>query len=405
MSKKFLMRVPVLALAIMLCGVGLHSTSESSEQKGGEGETGPYEIDSTFQIQPMATRPGYVLGSKGAVFVENNNRIFIANRGELKLPDKLPSTHPEHIYVAPFNGTWGSLDQMATAHERPVEMHNCIIVVDGNGKMVESWTQWDQLFEVHNPKHVSGAPNPHDEGGRGPHSVKISPYDPEHHVWVVDDDAQQVFEFTNDGKKLVMTLGEHNVAGNDDKHFGRPTDIAFLPDGSFWVTDGYENTRIVKFDKNGKFIKAVGMPGKGPAGFWAPHAIDTDRNGHVYVADRDNSRIQVFDSDGKHLDTWPNIFQPYHLMVTADNYVGVIDGVTNKVLKYDLNGKLIYAWGTRGVYPGMIWGVHGFHVDQQGNLIVAEAFGGRMQRFKPKAGADRTQLIGAPPPLMPKSKT
>jgi len=384
--------------AFALTGVILAQQPAISQQKGGEGETGPYEFDSTFQLQPMQTRPGYVLGSKSAVFVESSDRIFIANRGELKLPAELPPTHPEHIYVAPFNGTWASLDRIPAVSMRPVEMHNCILVVDGNGKMIESWTQWDHLFVVH------GTSNPREEGGRGPHSIKISPYDPEHHVWVVDDLSQQVFEFTNDGKQLVMTLGEHGVAGNDETHFGKPTDIAFLPDGSFWVTDGYDNTRIVKFDKNGKFQKAVGTPGNGPGQFNTPHAIDIDRNGRLYVADRDNSRIQVFDSDGKHLDTWPNIFNPYAIMLTADNYLGVIDGRLNKVLKYDLQGRLVYAWGTQGVFPGMIWGVHGFHVDQQGNLIVAEAFGGRMQRFRPSQGADRTHLIGPPPPLMPKAR-
>ena len=144
MSRKFLMRVPVLALAVAILGIGLVSRLASTEEKGGEGETGPYDVDPTFQIQPLETRPGYVLGSKGAVFVENANRIFIANRGELKLPAKLAPTHPAKVYVAPFNGTWGSLDKLAAAHERPVEMHNTIIVVDGNGKMIESWTQWDR---------------------------------------------------------------------------------------------------------------------------------------------------------------------------------------------------------------------------------------------------------------------
>src|SRR4029077_3973499 len=129
-------------------------------------------------------------------------------------------------------------------------------------------------------------------------------------------DSQQVYEFTNDGKKLVMTLGEHNMPGTDEKHFGKTTDIAFWPDGSFFVSDGYENTRVVKFDKNGKFLKAWGTPGSGPGQLYAPHSIDTDpRNHRVYVADRDNSRIQVFDENGKFLDMWPNIFQPFHIMV------------------------------------------------------------------------------------------
>ena len=84
---------------------------------------------------------------------------------------------------------------------------------------------------------------------------------------------QQVFKFSNDGKKLLMTLGEPGVAGNDDKHFGRPTDIAWLPDGTFYVTDGYTNTRVVKFDRNGKYLMTWGTPGTGPSQFDTVHSI------------------------------------------------------------------------------------------------------------------------------------
>ena len=97
-----------------------------------------------------------------------------------------------------------------------------------------------------------------------PHKVLISPYDPEKHVWLVDDGAQQIFKLTNDGKKIVMTLGEFRVEGNDDTHFARPTDIAWLPDGTFFVTDGYTNTRVLKFDKNGKLLMTWGQKGTPP---------------------------------------------------------------------------------------------------------------------------------------------
>ena len=96
----------------------------------------------------------------GGIFAETPNRIFIANRGELKLPDKLPRN---------FTGFWGSFG--SRRHTGTPVFKNCIVVVDANGKLVEAWTQWDHLFE----------------DGRGPHSVLISPYDPEHNVWVVDD--------------------------------------------------------------------------------------------------------------------------------------------------------------------------------------------------------------------------
>ena len=205
---------------------------------------------------------------------------------------------------------------------------------------------------------------------------------------------------SNDGKSLVMRLGTPGEPGNDDKHFNRPTDIAWLPDGTFFISDGYVNTRVVKFDKDGKFIKTWGSKGTGPGQFNLVHSIDIDKNRRLYVADRDNSRIQVFDEEGKFLDQWPNILQPYHIMITADQYAWVVDGTTNRFFKYDLNGKLLYAWGVYGYFPGGLWGPHQFSVDSDGNVYVAEAWSGRSQKFKPKPGADRSKLIAPPVPLM-----
>jgi sugar lactone lactonase YvrE len=101
----------------------------------------------------------------------------------------------------------------------------------------------------------------------------------------------------------------------------------------------------------------------------------------------------VFDENGKFLDMWPNIRQPYHIEMSADQYLWVADGVSNKFLKYDLNGKLLYSWGTYGTFPGAFWGVHQFSVDSDGNLYAAETFGGRTQKYRPAPGADPARLI------------
>ena len=373
----FLLVGGVLCMTLLASGLSLFfggslaqaqkTQSASRSQVGGEDETGPYEV-ATGWPQPLG-HPGWTWGSQGGVFAETPNRIYIANRGELPIPEKAPEG---------YTGGYGAFGQPATSGKP--RMENCILVVDGNGKLLEDWTQWDHLFE----------------GGRGPHHVKISPYDPEKHVWVVDDMVQQVFEFTHDGKQLVMTLGERLVKGEDDKHFGRPTDIAWLPDGTFFISDGYINTRVVKFDKNGKFLMTWGTKGKGPGQFDLPHSIDIDAQRRVYVADRSNSRIQIFDENGKYLSEWDNIRQPYHIMITADQHLWVADGVTNKFLKYDLNGKRLYSWGTYGSFPGAFWGVHQFSIDPAGNLYAAETFGGRTQKFTPKPGADPATLIGQP---------
>lgn len=311
------------------------------------------------------------MGSTPGIFADTPNRIFLAIRGELKLPEKLPRA---------FAGTWGSLDQRATV-AKP-EMRNCIVVVDGSGKAIETWTQWDHLFE----------------GGRGPHKIRINPYDPARHVWVVADSLQQIFEFTNDGKELVMTLGEANVAGNDEKHFGQPQDITWLPDGTMLIADGLSNSRVVKLDKTGKFLMAWGTKGSGPGQFSGLHGIEVDGNRRVLVADRGNSRIQVFDENGAYLDTWPNLRFPDHVLVTADQHVWVNDGTTGRVLKYDSNGKLLYSWGVSGTFPGAHWELHQISVDSEGNLYTADSYVGRAQKFRPKPGADPAKLIGPAAP-------
>ena len=273
------------------------------------------------RTEPVANWPqplghaGYTWGSMGGVFAETPDRVFLLQRGELPMPPK------------PFEG----YPMASPATSGQPRLQNCILIVNREGKVVETWTQHDHLFQ----------------GGRGPHKVKISPYDPEKHVWIIDDLREQVFEFTHDGKQLVMTLGEAGVAGDDAKHFAGPTDIAWLPDGTFFVTDGYVNTRVVKFDKTGKFVKTWGGKGGGPGQFNLPHSIDIDRNRRLYVADRQNGRVQVFDEQGTFLDEWDNIVQPFHLIVSPDQHVWVSDGVTEQV-------PAIHDRGPSGVVVGHI---------------------------------------------------
>ncbi|HVZ20477.1 MAG TPA: peptidyl-alpha-hydroxyglycine alpha-amidating lyase family protein [Vicinamibacterales bacterium] len=318
--------------------------------------------------------PGYMRVSNSGIFVESPDRIYLITRGEIKRPDAPPPN---------FNGTVGTLPEKG----RPkADLRDCIVVANAKGEILERWSQFDHLFAV---------------GGRGPHRIKINPYDPERHVWVVDDSGQQVYEFTHDGSKLVMALGEAGVGGTDEKHFGRPTDIAWLPDGTFFVTDGYANSRVVKFDKHGKYLMSWGTRGTGPGQFNTPHGIDIDRNRRIYVADAHNARVQVFDENGKFLDQWPNIWRPDVIMISADQHAWIATGATNMMLKYDLTGKLLQAWGKAGTAPGQFFDIHGFGVDALGNFYAAEAGGGRTQKFTPKPGADPAALVGVQQPLAP----
>ncbi len=359
-----------LSSALLFGAITLLPHPATMQQKGGEEETGPYDIVQNWPQQWAG--PGYIWGSQPGVFAESPNRIFIASRGELKLPSPLPRG---------FTNEWGSLGERATTPK--AEMRNCILVVDGQGKLIESWTQWDKLFIV-----AAGT-------GGGPHKIKISPYDPQRHVWVVNDSRHVIYKFTNDGKQLVQTLGETDVPGDDQTHFGLPQDLAFLPDGSMLIADGLRNTRIVKLDRNGTFVSQWGTKGNGPGQFSGIHGIDADRNGRVYVADRGNNRIQIFDAKGTHLDTWPNLRFPNHVVAAPDGSVWVADGTNARLLHYDANGKLLYFWGTYGVYPGAIWELHQFSVDTEGNLYTADSFGGRTQKYTPRAGAERSRLVPA----------
>lgn len=337
--------------------------------------------DETGQYQPVLNWPqpwsqdGYIWGSAAGVFAESPDRVFLAIRGELKVPDPKPRG---------FLGFWGSLGQLAT-DPRP-EMRNCIVVLDRTGKAIEKWTQWDHLFVA-----------PPGAGGiASPHKIKINPYDPERSVWVVDDVRHAIYKFTNDGKQLVMTLGEPGVAANDDKHFGRPQDVAWLPDGSLLVADGLTNSRVAKFDKNGKFVTSWGTKGTGPGQLSGPHGIETDAKGNVYVADRGNRRIQVFDKDGKYIKEWNGLRQINDVYIGGDQQVWAVDGVNSRLLKMDQSGAVLYWWGTHDTYPGALWEPHQVSVDSEGNLYIADSYNGRALKYSPKPGADRAKLMSPP---------
>jgi DNA-binding beta-propeller fold protein YncE len=380
-------------------------------EKGGQDIFGAYDIVANWP-KPISSSPGHEKWTWGAgqsVFAESANRVFILQRGELpnlqrpktmQLPQlgpniefpigRLPwrdatSTSPPGQLETP-DGKVGDDSDVGKAGV-DFNWHHCIVVVDANGNIVEDWTQWDKML-------------------RRPHAVYISPYDPEKRVWVVDDYRHSIFIFSNDGKRLLQTIGEPNVHAADDKHFYRPTFIAWLPDGSFFVADGYANTRVVKFDKTGKYLTAWGEKGtppeKRPGYFNNVHGIAVDpQTRQVFVNDRQNHRVQVFDENGKYLREWsfgPPPSDIHLFIITADRYLWAADRGTSKMLKYDLNGNFLYSWGTWGDFPGGMWGVHGLSVDPDGNFYVAEVDSGRAQKYRPRAGANPAFLLGKPVP-------
>jgi len=214
---------------------------------------------------------------------------------------------------------------------------------------------------------------------RRPHAVYINPYDPEKHVWIVDDHNQALFKFTHDGKQLVQTIGTVGRKGADATHFNRPTFMAFLPDGSMFVADGYNGNRVVKFDKDGNSSPhgvseanlAVGRRVRTTS--TSSTALPADPvTRRIYVSDRGNRRMQVFDENGKFIDQWPfnNPSSVNFVYANGDGAVWAFDDPTAKVVKYDREGRLLYAWGSLGDYPGGFLNMHGASVDPDGNLYT-----------------------------------
>ena len=140
------------------------------------------------------------------------------------------------------------------------------------------------------------------------------------YVWVTDRGNMQAFKF-NSGGKLLMTLGKKGVTGDNTSQdaFNGMADLAVAKSGDIFIADGEgPNTRVVKFSKDGKFIKWWGGKGTDPGQFNVPHSIAIDSKGRVYVADRSNNRIQIFDQAGKFLKQWTNFGTPWGLFIKDD---------------------------------------------------------------------------------------
>jgi streptogramin lyase len=203
-------------------------------------------------------------------------------------------------------------------------------VFTAEGKFVKAWGDEDLFVEAH--------------------SVQ---FDRDGFIWTSDPNGHVVHKFSTDGK-LVMTLGKKGVAGDNASHdaFNRPNAVAIAPNGDIFVSDGYVNSRVVQFSKDGKFIKIIGgVKGNGPGQLQLPHGVAIDSKGRLLVSDSDNKRISIFDKDGKFIESWPAPCRG-NIVVTSDDTVYVSD-VNAGAVTILRDGKIIDAIHVEGRPHGM----------------------------------------------------
>ena len=248
-----------------------------------------------------------------------------------------------------------------------------IMLFDGGGRFVGAWG--DGLFS--NGKIVIIAPADREAGQSGytavygaagchacgAHSVRV---DPDGNIWVVDAPGHVVYKTSPQGR-VLMELGSRGVAGMSRNTFNLPTDVAFGPNGDVYVSDGYGNARVVKYAAGGQYALEWGSRGTGPGEFGLPHNLVVDAEGRVYVADRDNRRVQVFAPDGEFLAEWPNIGVVSALFMTEEQQIWT--GGTLRNLEGVALARL----------PGGDGG-HGMTTTDAGDVFVAQ-LAGRIQKF------------------------
>jgi DNA-binding beta-propeller fold protein YncE len=280
-----------------------------------EGGLMKYRVNIRFGEEPEDTMPdGWKFGRVSSVTTDSDGNVYVFQRGKKADP---------------------------------------IIVFSREGKYLRSW-------------------------GRGmfgnPHAIRA---DKENNIWITDNGDHQVMKFTREGK-LLMTLGVKGKSGADDKTFFKPTDIAWAKNGDFYVSDGYGNSRVVKFDKNGKYLFAWGKRGSRPGEFRLPHSIAVDSKDQVYVSDRENNRIQIFDANGKFLKQWTHLGSAQNIFITPDDQLWMIthrDWV--EILDYDtLAGRIMHVDLASGRILGAMESPgHWIDVARNGDIYIGSLTG------------------------------
>jgi peptidylamidoglycolate lyase len=301
-----------------------------------------YELVENWPVLPDNLK----LGNPTGVGMDSAQNLVVINRADRRWP------------------LFGSLP------EKPIQHKTILILNKENGKLMRSWD--DNLFIM-------------------PHGLKV---DNNNNIWVTDVGLHQVFKFSYDGN-LLLQLGVARIAGTDSLHFNKPTDIAITKDGSFYIADGYGNSRIIKFSNSGTYLFEWGTKGDKTGQFNIPHGIALDENENVYVADRENNRIQVFTPDGIFIKQYSgNSFGKIGAVLFNNSKLFSVDDLSflrikhrgSDVYIFDTSGNIRTRFGRSGSYNGTNSWYHALAVDKDENIYIGDILKNRIQKFKKVPG-------------------
>ena len=234
------------------------------------------------------------------------------------------------------------------------------------------------------------------------HAVRVDAQD---NIWTVDEGTNTVIKFNPEGRvEMVLGRRHESVAGliptatpvppAEPYRFNRPTDIAWDAQGNIFISDGYNNSRIAKYDRNGRFVRSVGIRGTEPLEFNTPHSIQTDARGNVFVGDRNNARIQVLDNDLTLRAIYDNVGRPWAVCITPgphqylytsnsnpDNNNADLAAVTGEIYKMELDGRIIGKFGKAGKLMKEFGSVHEIDCRKDNELLVGEITNWRVQKL------------------------
>ncbi len=367
MKRMFLVLMAVIGVGMMITGVGVSVSAQRGGGRGGRGRGMSPEMQARlakqaeleksvpeipFDVVPLnlKTPPDRMIGETEGVAISPQGHIFVYTR----------------------TGTWGGPARGAIASR--------LYEFTKDGDWVKEWGQGNYGFSF-------------------AHDIKFDKYG---NLWAVDEGSNMVMKFNAQGQ-VTMVLGRKPEAIDyleqyleEGRHpaedapppvgspntFNRPTDVTWDNNDNIFVSDGYGNSRVAKFTKDGDWVGTVGTRGDGPDQFNTPHAIASDAQGNIYVADRGNSRVQVYSPDLKFIRSIDDVRAPWAICITPGptQYLYSADA-GGKIYKTTLDGKLLGWFGTLGKRPGQFYWVHEMACPSENEIYTGEAQNWRVQHL------------------------